>query len=420
MKKQLISCLALILAAACTPPGASPQLPRPNPAHLNYLTVESTVAGQRLGTVWIYCEAPDYHYVGDEDEGYTCVDDVARALVFHCRQQRTDPTAERLDRIRSLASFVLHLRAENGYFHNFLLPGGQVNTTHPNSVAIPGFWTWRACWALSELLLVQDESLDSLQADVLPILTAFADRLPDLCPSPADTAVFDGVALPACLAEIGADQAGVILLWLTNLHQRLPSDGLAARMADFGKLLLRSQFGDARTPPYHAFLSWRNHWHAWGNTQAYALLRAGEALRYPPFLDAGLAEVRHFYPFLLEKGLLHEFRLTKEAGTIALADEQPFPQIAYDISPMVMASAEAYRITGEPEFMDTAQRLAAWFRGDNPAGIAMYDPSTGRCFDGITAPKQVNRNAGAESTIEALLALQAMQTLQRPAEPRTQ
>ena len=35
----------------------------------------------------------------------------------------------------------------------------------------------------------------------------------------------------------------------------------------------------------------------------------------------------------------------------------------------------------------------------------MYDAASGRCFDGIHGPDQINKNAGAESTIEALYAL---------------
>ncbi len=35
----------------------------------------------------------------------------------------------------------------------------------------------------------------------------------------------------------------------------------------------------------------------------------------------------------------------------------------------------------------------------------MYDPHTGRCFDGINSTDKINENSGAESTIEALLTL---------------
>src|SRR5439155_24394568 len=51
-----------------------------------------------------------------------------------------------------------------------------------------------------------------------------------------------------------------------------------------------------------------------------------------------------------------------------------------------------------------------WFYGNNSAGFPMYDPATGRGYDGLLGPSEfrVNRNSGAESTIEALMALQAI------------
>jgi hypothetical protein len=39
----------------------------------------------------------------------------------------------------------------------------------------------------------------------------------------------------------------------------------------------------------------------------------------------------------------------------------------------------------------------------------MYDASTGRCFDGIGSSSDVNKNSGAESTIEALWAFQKIE-----------
>ena len=55
-----------------------------------------------------------------------------------------------------------------------------------------------------------------------------------------------------------------------------------------------------------------------------------------------------------------------------------------------------------------AKEVSGWFNDDNPAKTIIYDPSTGRCFDGIQSEKQINQNSGAESTIEALLALQEL------------
>lgn len=391
----------------CSPSEKTPAYPQ-NPAHLDHLFEEISIGTARLGTVWIYCEAPDYLHVGDEDEGFTCLDDVARALVFYCRAYQRQPSAEMLDKIRSLTAFVLHMQSDNGFFYNFMLPGGMINTTHQNSMARSGFWTWRAFWALSELQLLADEPTSGLRNSTRTAIETLLGKLPALCPEPADTAQFGGIILPKCLAELGADQASMILLGLNNLYQTAPSDSLKELMLTMGNLLLQDQFGDANTPPYHAFLSWQNYWHAWGNTQAYALLRAGKTLKHQPFIEAGLNEVRHFYPILLKKGILHEFKLVQNDGKLAIQDEKPFPQIAYDLSPMILAATEAYRITGDKAYIETAEHLASWFSGNNPVHQAMYDPATGRGFDGISSATEINRNSGAESTIEALLALQAM------------
>ncbi len=35
----------------------------------------------------------------------------------------------------------------------------------------------------------------------------------------------------------------------------------------------------------------------------------------------------------------------------------------------------------------------------------MYFPKTGICYDGINSKEEINKNSGAESTIEALLSL---------------
>ncbi|MDV7402939.1 hypothetical protein RZS08_66560, partial [Arthrospira platensis SPKY1] len=102
---------------------------------------EVTLDGATLGAVWIYCEAPDYHLVADDDEGFTCVDDVARALVFYCRQYAADPAPEVLDKIRSMTEFLLFMQADNGYFYNFLLPGPKINRTHQNSRAVANWWS---------------------------------------------------------------------------------------------------------------------------------------------------------------------------------------------------------------------------------------------------------------------------------------
>ena len=58
-----------------------------------------------------------------------------------------------------------------------------------------------------------------------------------------------------------------------------------------------------------------------------------------------------------------------------------------------------------------AKKSAAWLAGENASGKVMWDPATGRCYDGIISKEEINLNSGAESTIEALLSLQALEKL---------
>ena len=77
---------------------------------------------------------------------------------------------------------------------------------------------------------------------------------------------------------------------------------------------------------------------------------------------------------------------------------------------MVFAAAEAFQLTGEKKYADIAGLMAAWLLGANEAGINMYDKSTGRGYDGIIGKDSINYNSGAESTIEALLTLQKVES----------
>ena len=52
------------------------------------------------------------------------------------------------------------------------------------------------------------------------------------------------------------------------------------------------------------------------------------------------------------------FTLENMGDGFAARDAQRFPQIAYGISPMILAATEAYRQTGEPRYRATAERLA--------------------------------------------------------------
>jgi hypothetical protein len=77
---------------------------------------------------------------------------------------------------------------------------------------------------------------------------------------------------------------------------------------------------------------------------------------------------------------------------------------------MVQGLVALHQATGDNTYGKLAGLTAGWFYGNNAAGFPMYDPATGRGYDGLQGPSsfRVNMNSGAESTIEALMALQAI------------
>ena len=64
--------------------------------------------------------------------------------------------------------------------------------------------------------------------------------------------------------------------------------------------------------------------------------------------------------------------------------------------------------TDRPGLDQLAGIAASWYFGANRAGTPMYDPATGRTFDGLNADGVVNQNSGAESTIHGLLSMLAL------------
>jgi hypothetical protein len=64
-----------------------------------------------------------------------------------------------------------------------------------------------------------------------------------------------------------------------------------------------------------------------------------------------------------------------------------------------------YEETGNDDFGIMAGLAASWFAGNNVAGEPMYNASHGYGYDGINDVNTINKNSGAESTIEALMTI---------------
>jgi glycosyltransferase involved in cell wall biosynthesis len=87
-------------------------------------------------------------------------------------------------------------------------------------------------------------------------------------------------------------------------------------------------------------------------------------------------------------------------------DQQPIEACA-----VVSACLQAYAVTGKGRWRKEAWSAFNWFLGDNDLQIALYDPNTGGCRDGLH-PDRANENQGAESTLSFLMALLEMRRLE--------
>lgn len=94
-------------------------------------------------------------------------------------------------------------------------------------------------------------------------------------------------------------------------------------------------------------------------------------------------------------------------GERAQFDQQPI-----EAAGMVSASLAAFEATRDAFWLEQARLAFEWFHGRNDIGMALYDPLTGGCRDGLRVDR-VNMNQGAESTVAYLNARALMDTVER-------
>jgi len=363
--------------------------------HLRALQAQMEVEGTPCTVVHIYAEAPDYHWVGDEDEGVACVDDAARAARLYLELWSDKGDSTLLKDARGLLRFVLTMQTEDGQFWNFVLEDGTINRTHRTSRASLGWWAARGFRSIAL-------ALETLPADdpLRPELNeAAAKTLARLIAVHGDS---------IHIADIGYDTAAEWTLGLLTWRQALNSDradDLIQRFAGWIEQGVYTGGEEKEGFPYLVHLSWQNIWHAWGMLQVEALARAGETFGVDEWIASAVVEGTGFQRWQIAKGMWNQMVFSDNDTSEAIR----YPQIAYGVGSLVACQAALYEVTGDSTFATGASLAAGWFTSDNAAQAPMYDPATGRGYDGLIGPGKRNMNSGAESTIEALLALAAIQ-----------
>jgi hypothetical protein len=338
------------------------KLPPLKPDHLHRLTDDTGMLQHAIFAV------PNY------SEGYT-TDDNARALVLAILLEQLGP-AEPLagDNLASrYLAFLGHaLNPATGRFRNFLSYARTWSETQ-GSEDCHG----RALWALGTVL---GRSKDHA-------LKGAAGRL------------FE-IAVPAVVAFSSPRAWAFALLGIEGYLNCFPGDRDAQKMSSVLATRLVEIYRSNLSPAW----GWFEDVLAYSNARlAQAVLVAGRRNCEHQMVSVGLealnwlneeqrcAEKGHFVPI----GSQGFYRKDCERARF---DQQPV-----EAGGTVSACLEAYRTTGDDRWRKQAWSAFNWFLGDNDLQIALYDPTTGGCRDGLH-PERVNENQGAESTLAFLMA----------------
>ncbi len=300
--------------------------------------------------------------------------------------------------------------ARNGNFVLWMQPDGTLHASVPGDLPDPSdsgssYWLARSLWALGEGY--------AAFRDVDPTFAEFLQQRFTLARQVVERenlihygsyTLFDGAQMPAWLINDGADASSEAMYGFSAYVGAAPTDGAARqdleRLAEGVADMALSNHPDAW--PFGAILPWtgsRSLWHSWGDQMAGSLATAGAALHEQRFIDAAISEEAAFVPHLLVQGG------PDQEWRPAPAD---LAQIAYGQDATLQNLLRTSDASGLTSFRSLAGIEAAWYFGNNHAGVQMYFPATGVTFDGLEADGRINRNSGAESTIEGLLSMLAL------------
>jgi Carbohydrate family 9 binding domain-like len=383
-----------------------------NLEHLKFLTETVTIEGEEMALVHIYSEAPDYQWIDAAGEGLSAVDDVARAAVVYLWHYERTGETELLELAKACLNFVMYMQTDDGSFYNFVTDReGTINRTGNTSFKSMGWWAMRGFWSLGEGIRVF-ESVDPdyarrLEQAYLKTENALEQTLGNY----GEFTSLHGFEIPAWIPGGEPAVASVGLLGLAAYYRARPNATTAEVITKIADGLAQYRLGDHRTYPFGMHPLRSNapgFWHDWGSHVGHALAEAGNVLKRQDWIDSAKAEADSF---LLRQLAFERFR---QIGVIP----NKLNQIAYGTNSIVQTYLALYRATGETRYAQRGGLAASWYFGNNMANEVMYFPDTGRVFDGIDGPAswRVNRNAGAESTIEGLLSMIAIAAVPRARE----
>ncbi|MGB9424492.1 MAG: glycosyltransferase family 4 protein [Candidatus Acidiferrum sp.] len=216
------------------------------------------------------------------------------------------------------------------------------------------------------------------------------------------------LAVPSSVEFKSPRACAFALLGIEEYLDSFPGDRAALNAAD----ALANRLLNSYRAHSSADWKWFENGLAYSNARLpQALIRAGIRSANLEMVSAGL-EALEWLAMIQRCELKGHFVPIGSHGFYSKNTEKArFDQQPVEACAMVSASLQAYRATGQSRWRKEAWTAFNWFLGDNDLQIALYDPTTGGCRDGLH-PDRANENQGAESTLSFLMALLEMRKLE--------
>ncbi|MFH1674206.1 MAG: glycosyltransferase family 4 protein [Pseudomonadota bacterium] len=319
------------------------------------------------------------HTIPARDHGY-CIDDNARALMVAAMGRKyllTDSMS--FDSLSShYLSFLLYaFNVETGRFRDFMTYARQW-TEEVGSEDAHG----RALWALGKTV-------------------AFLDNPGQLAMS---TTLFNQ-ALKAVEHFFSPRAIAFALVGIHAYLHKFSGDSEVRRVREVLADRLFNQFKNNATeswPRLENALNYDN------GKLPHALLLSGQWMQRSDMVDMGLRSLKWLLAVQTEDGHFVPIGSNgwyEQGGPKARFDQQPV-----EANSMIEACVEAFNVTRDKIWIDSAVMCFNWFLGHNDLNMPLYDPKTGGCRDGLMADG-INQNEGAESSLAWLLSLMTLQKL---------
>jgi glycosyltransferase involved in cell wall biosynthesis len=216
------------------------------------------------------------------------------------------------------------------------------------------------------------------------------------------------LAVPAALEFKSPRACAFALLGVLEYLDSFPGDRSALSACDaLGNRLLNS-YRTHRSEDWKWFESGL----AYSNARLpQALMRVGVRAGNEEMVAAGLEALDWLVALQHCEVKGHFVPIGSQGFYSKTTDKARFDQQPVEACAVVSACLQAYRATGKGGWRKEAWSAFNWFLGDNDLQIALYDPTTGGCRDGLH-PDRANENQGAESTLSFLMALLEMRKLE--------